>query len=268
MIGFERQYLDLLEECLTCGDERSDRTGAGTLGVFGRSIRVDLGREFPLLTTKRVHFKSVVVELLWMLAGKTDVRWLQNRGVSIWDEWADENGELGPVYGRQWRSWACPNGSTIDQISRVQGGIHGDPHGRRHLVSAWNPADLDDMALPPCHCLFQFYVTNDFRLSCQVYQRSADVFLGLPFNLASYALLTCMMAEACDLDPGELIHVIGDAHLYRNHINQAQAQLCRRPKTAPEIQLLTKTDITHFVESDIQLLGYDPAPAIRAEVAV
>ncbi|HEX4098105.1 MAG TPA: thymidylate synthase, partial [Caulobacteraceae bacterium] len=224
----EQQYLDLLADVLANGVRRDDRTGTGTLGVFGRQIRFDLAQGFPLLTTKRVHLKSIIYELLWFLRGDTNVRWLQERGVSIWDEWADETGELGPVYGRQWRSWAAPDGRVIDQMARVVEQVRARPESRRHIVTAWNPADVDDMALPPCHCLFQFFVAEG-RLSCQLYQRSADLFLGVPFNIASYALLTLMVAEVTDLKPGEFVHSFGDLHLYLNHLDQAKEQLGREP---------------------------------------
>ena len=224
----ERQYLALLADIMTTGVERGDRTGTGTLSVFGRQLRFDLAQGFPLLTTKRVHFRSILVELLWFLRGETNVRWLRDRGVTIWDEWADEVGELGPVYGKQWRSWAAPDGRVIDQITAAQRSIRTNPESRRHMVSAWNPAEVDDMALPPCHCLFQFYVAEG-RLSCQLYQRSGDVFLGVPFNIASYALLTLMMAKATGLEPGEFVHTLGDAHLYLNHLDQARRQIARQP---------------------------------------
>ncbi|MDZ4320241.1 MAG: thymidylate synthase, partial [Phenylobacterium sp.] len=216
----EQQYLDLLSDILETGVQRGDRTGTGTLGVFGRQMRFDLAKGFPLLTTKKLHRKSIILELLWFLRGDTNVGWLQERGVSIWDEWADETGELGPVYGKQWRSWTAPDGRVIDQMANVVESLKTTPHSRRHIVSAWNPADVDDMALPPCHCLFQFFVAEG-RLSCQLYQRSADVFLGVPFNIASYALLTQMVAKVTGLEPGEFVHTLGDAHLYLNHIDQA-----------------------------------------------
>src|ERR1700723_896818 len=228
----ERQYLALRADIMTTGVRRGDRTGTGTLGVFGRQMRFDLSKGFPLLTTKRVHFRSVLVELLWFLRGETNVRWLQARGVSIWDEWAGADGELGPVYGKQWRSWTAPDGRVIDQIAAVQRSIRENPESRRHVVSAWNPAELDDMALPPCHCLFQFFVA-DGKLSCQLYQRSADVFLGVPFNIASYALLTMMVAQATGLQPGEFVHTFGDVHLYSNHVEQAKLQLSREKRPLP-----------------------------------
>jgi thymidylate synthase len=268
----EQQYLGLMADILQTGARRGDRTGTGTLGVFGRQIRFDLAQGFPLLTTKKLHLKSIVLELLWFLRGDTNVRWLQDRGVSIWNEWADENGDLGPVYGKQWRSWAAPDGRVIDQIANVVEGLKRDPHSRRHIVSAWNPADVDDMALPPCHCLFQFFVAPDAagvdRLSCQLYQRSADVFLGVPFNIASYALLTLMMAQAVELQPGEFVHTFGDAHLYLNHLDQARTQLVRAPRTLPTLTLAPKTDLFAFEEADFTLDGYDPWPHIKAPVAV
>jgi len=268
----ERQYLDLLADILTHGAERPDRTGTGTKGVFGRQIRFDLTQGFPLLTTKKLHLKSIVVELLWFLRGDTNIRWLQDRGVSIWNAWADADGELGPVYGKQWRSWAAPDGRIIDQIANVVEGLRTNPYGRRHIVSAWNPADVDDMALPPCHCLFQFFVAPDSegvdRLSCQLYQRSADVFLGVPFNIASYALLTLMMAKATDLQPGEFVHTFGDAHLYLNHIEQARTQLQRQPRALPMMRLADKTDLFAFEQTDFVLEGYDPHPHIKGDVAV
>jgi thymidylate synthase len=263
----ERQYLGLLADIMTTGVERGDRTGTGTLSVFGRQMRFDLAEGFPLLTTKRVHFRSILVELLWFLRGETNVRWLQDRGVSIWDEWADPLGELGPVYGKQWRSWAAPDGRVIDQIAAVQRSIRLNPASRRHLVSAWNPADVDDTALPPCHCLFQFYVA-DGRLSCQLYQRSGDVFLGVPFNIASYALLTLMMAEATGLRAGELVHTLGDAHLYLNHLDQAKLQLTREPYPFASVRLAHKDDIFAFDEADVALENYRSHKPIRAPIAV
>jgi thymidylate synthase len=263
----ERQYLNLLADILENGARRDDRTGTGTLGVFGRQIRFDLSQGFPLLTTKKVHFKSVALELLWFLRGDTNVRWLQERGVSIWDEWADEHGELGPVYGKQWRSWAAPDGRSIDQISKLVENLKTNPNSRRHVVSAWNPADVDDMALPPCHCLFQFFVAQG-KLSCQLYQRSADVFLGVPFNIASYALLTLMVAKVTGLEPGDFVHTFGDAHLYSNHLEQAKLQLSREPKAFPTLELPSKRDLFAYEYEDFSLVGYDPHPAIRAPVAV
>ncbi|MGH9363149.1 MAG: thymidylate synthase [Thermoanaerobaculia bacterium] len=263
-----RQYLDLLQYVLDRGVRKSDRTGTGTLSVFGRQLRFDLAAGFPLLTTKKLHLRSILHELLWFVAGDTNVRALQERGVTIWDEWADETGDLGPIYGRQWRSWPAADGGTIDQLARVVEQIRRDPDSRRHLVSAWNVAELDRMSLPPCHTLFQFWV-GDGRLSCQLYQRSADVFLGLPFNIASFALLTLMMARACDLGPGELVHTLGDTHLYLNHLDQARLQLEREPRPlprmalAPEVRSLFDFRYEHFI-----LSGYDPHPAIKAPVAV
>jgi thymidylate synthase len=263
----ERQYLDLLAEVLTHGEKRIDRTGVGTLGLFGRSLRFDLADGFPLLTTKKVHFPSIVAELIWFLQGRTDVAWLQAHGCTIWDEWADEEGDLGPVYGKQWRSWAAPDGRVIDQMALLVRGLIENPHSRRHVVSAWNPADVDAMALPPCHCLFQFHVARG-RLSCQLYQRSADMFLGVPFNIASYALLTLMVAQVTGLDPGEFVHVLGDAHLYLNHTDQAAAQLARAPRDPPRVRLAPKTDLFAFAPEDVILEGYRPHAAIRAPIAV
>jgi thymidylate synthase len=263
----ERQYLDLLADILAHGVERGDRTGTGTMGVFGRQIRFDLARGFPMLTTKKLHLKSIVVELLWFLRGETNVRWLNERGVSIWDEWADAEGELGPVYGKQWRSWAAPDGRVIDQIANVVAGIRANPFSRRHIVSAWNPADVDSMALPPCHCLFQFFVADD-RLSCQLYQRSADVFLGVPFNIASYALLTLMVAQVTGYEPGEFVHSFGDAHLYLNHIDQAREQLAREPYPFPTMKLAPKADLFAFEFEDFTLENYQAWPHIKAKVAV
>ena len=263
----EQPYLDLMADILAHGVERGDRTGTGTRGVFGRQMRFDLSAGFPLLTTKRVHFKSVAVELLWFLRGDTNVRWLQERGVSIWDEWADAQGELGPVYGRQWRSWAVPDGRSIDQIAKLLHGLRTNPNSRRHIVSAWNPADVDDMALPPCHCLFQFFVAEG-KLSCQLYQRSADVFLGVPFNIASYALLTQMVAQVLGLQVGDFVHTLGDAHLYLNHLEQAELQLTRAPLPPPRLSLASKSDLFDFSYDDIRLEGYAPHPPIKAAIAV
>jgi thymidylate synthase len=261
-------YHDLLDRILDEGTVRDDRTGTGTRSVFGHQMRFDLAEGFPLVTTKKVHLKSVVHELLWFLRGETSVRPLQEVGVSIWDEWDDENGELGPVYGAQWRSWPDYHGGTIDQIERVQEAIRANPHSRRHIVSAWNPALVDDMALPPCHCLFQFYVA-DGRLSCQLYQRSADVFLGVPFNIASYALLTHMMAQSTGLRPGEFIHSFGDAHLYLNHVEQAELQLSRPHRPLPRLELNPEVrDVRAFTYEDIKVLDYDPHPVIKAPIAV
>ena len=263
----ERQYLDLLADILANGVERGDRTGTGTLGVFGRQMRFDLAKGFPLLTTKKLHKKSIILELLWFLRGDTNVRWLQERGVSIWNEWADADGELGPVYGKQWRSWTAPDGRVIDQISAVVQSLKSNPNSRRHIVSAWNPADVDDMALPPCHCLFQFFVA-DGKLSCQLYQRSADVFLGVPFNIASYALLTMMVAKVVGLKPGEFVHTLGDAHLYLNHIEQAREQLTREPLAFPTLDVADKADLFSFDYEDFKLRGYQAHDRIAAPIAV
>jgi thymidylate synthase len=264
----ERQYLDLLAEVLERGAHKSDRTGTGTRSVFGRQMRFALDGTFPLLTTKKLHLKSIIYELLWFLRGDTNVRWLQAHGVSIWDEWADENGELGPVYGYQWRHWRTPDGRDIDQIRQVLENIRARPDSRRHLVSAWNPADVDKMALPPCHALFQFYVARG-TLSCQMYQRSADLFLGVPFNLASYALLTRMVAQVCDLRPGEFVLTLGDAHLYTNHLTQAREQLSRTPRAFPRMRLNPAVrDLFAFRYEDFTLEDYDPHAAIKAPIAV
>ena len=263
----EQRYLDLLAEVLEHGARKTDRTGTGTRSVFGRQLRFPL-EPFPLLTTKKVHFKSIAIELLWFLRGDTNVRWLQERGVTIWDEWADDQGELGPVYGYQWRHWRTPEGKEIDQISQVISSLRSKPDSRRHIVSAWNPSDVDRMALPPCHALFQFYVAEG-RLSCQMYQRSADLFLGVPFNIASYALLTLMIAQVVDLAPGEFILTLGDAHLYLNHLEQARLQLQREPRPFPRLKLNpSRREIGDFVYEDFVLEGYDPHPAIRAPIAV
>ena len=263
-----RQYLDLLADVMKNGTDRPDRTGTGTRSVFGRQLRFDLARGFPLLTTKKVHLKSVIYELLWFLRGETNVRWLQERGVSIWNEWADENGDLGPVYGSQWRSWPDGRGGTIDQIANVVRSIRTRPDSRRHIVTAWNPAEVDDMALPPCHCLFQFYVA-DGKLSCQLYQRSADIFLGVPFNIASYALLTHMVAQVTDLQAGEFIHSFGDVHLYSNHVEQAREQLRREPRSLPRVTINPdRASIFDFEYEDFLVTGYDPHPAIKAPIAV
>jgi thymidylate synthase len=263
-----RQYHDLMERILADGAEKRDRTGTGTLSVFGHQMRFDLAEGFPLVTTKKLHVKSIVYELLWFLAGDTNVKYLNEHGVSIWDEWADASGELGPVYGRQWRSWATPDGRTIDQIAQVVAAIRRNPDSRRLIVTAWNPADVDKMALPPCHCLFQFYVA-DGRLSCQLYQRSADVFLGVPFNIASYALLTMMVAQVTGLKAGEFVHSLGDAHLYLDHLEQARLQLSRPPRRLPRMLLNpAATDLFAFRYEDFTLEGYDPHPHIKAKVAV
>lgn len=262
-------YLALMQDILDNGVDRDDRTGTGSRSVFGRQMRFDLADGFPLLTTKKLHLKSIIIELLWFLRGDTNVRWLQERGVTIWDEWADpETGELGPVYGKQWRSWAAPDGRVIDQITGVLHSLKTNPNSRRHIVSAWNPSEVEDMALPPCHCLFQFYVA-DGRLSCQLYQRSADVFLGVPFNIASYALLTLMMAQVLGLKPGEFVHTLGDAHLYHNHFDQAREQLSRAPFAAPTMRLNPAvTDLFAFAYEDFTLEGYQSHKAIKAPIAV
>ena len=266
--GGEQQYLDLLAQVLETGARKSDRTGTGTLSVFGRQMRFGLAESFPLLTTKKLHLKSILYELLWFLRGDTNVRWLQERGVTIWDEGADANGELGPVYGYQWRHWRTPEGGEIDQISNVIESLRTKPDSRRHLVSAWNPADVDRMALPPCHALFQFYVAQG-RLSCQMYQRSADLFLGVPFNIASYALLTLMVAQVVDLEPGEFVLTLGDAHLYLNHLEQARLQLERAPRPFPRLHLNREIkELLAFKFEDFTLEGYDPHPAIKAPIAV
>ncbi|HEY9532392.1 MAG TPA: thymidylate synthase [Burkholderiales bacterium] len=264
----EQQYLDLLAEVLERGARKSDRTGTGTLSVFGRQLRFALERSFPLLTTKKLHLKSIIYELLWFLRGDTNVKWLQERGVSIWDEWADENGELGPVYGYQWRHWRTSDGREIDQISNLIHSLKNKPDSRRHIVSAWNPADVERMALPPCHALFQFYVANG-RISCQLYQRSADLFLGVPFNIASYSLLTLMVAQATGLVPGEFILTLGDAHLYANHLDQAREQIARTPRPFPRMRLNQQVrELLEFRYEDFALEGYEPHPAIKAPIAV
>jgi len=263
-----RPYLDLLERILREGVEKEDRTGTGTLSVFGHQLRFDLAVGFPCLTTKKLHLRSIIYELLWFLRGSTNVDYLRDHGVTIWDEWADERGELGPVYGKQWRSWPSRDGGTIDQIAWVVDEIRRRPDSRRLVVSAWNVADIESMALPPCHCLFQFYVSRG-RLSCQLYQRSADVFLGVPFNIASYALLTHMVAAVTDLEPGEFIHTFGDAHLYRNHLEQARQQLARTPRPLPTLEITRRVEsIFDFRYEDFALVGYDPHPHIAAAVAV
>jgi thymidylate synthase len=263
-----RQYHDLLERILADGAEKHDRTGTGTLSVFGHQMRFDLGEGFPITTTKKLHLKSIVYELLWFLAGDTNVRYLNEHGVTIWDEWADASGELGPVYGRQWRSWPTSDGGSIDQIANVVTAIRRNPDSRRLIVTAWNPADVAKMALPPCHCLFQFYVANG-RLSCQLYQRSADIFLGVPFNIASYALLTMMVAQVTGLQPGEFIHTFGDAHLYLNHLEQAREQLSRKPLPLPTMHIDSEVkSIFAFRYEDFRLENYQAHPHIKAEVAV
>ena len=281
-----RQYLDLLDRVLADGVTKSDRTGTGTLSVFGHQMRFDLAEGFPVLTTKRLHLRSIIGELLWFLRGDTNVRWLQERGITIWDEWADELGDLGPVYGYQWRSWPTPDGRQVDQIAQVVESIQRNPDSRRHLVSAWNVADVDSMALPPCHALFQFYVRPDVSpaalaavaggdhtaypafLDCQLYQRSADVFLGVPFNIASYALLTAMVAQVTGLRPGHFVHTLGDAHLYLNHLDQARLQLTREPRPLPTLQLAPGRALDEFDLADVELVGYDPHPGIKAPIAV
>ena len=263
-----QQYHDLLQHILDNGSDKSDRTGTGTRSIFGYQMRFDLGEGFPLVTTKKLHLRSIVHELLWFLSGDTNIAYLKENGVSIWDEWADENGDLGPVYGHQWRSWPTPEGGTIDQISKLVEQIRSNPDSRRHIVSAWNVAEVDNMALPPCHSLFQFYVA-DGRLSCQLYQRSADVFLGVPFNIASYALLTLMMAQVSDLKPGDFVHTFGDAHLYSNHFEQARLQLTREPGPLPAMHLNPDIrDIFGFRYEDFELEGYQAQPHIPAPVAV
>ena len=263
-----RQYLDLLQHVLDHGIDRGDRTGTGTRSVFGYQMRYDLGEGFPVLTTKKLHLRSIIHELLWFLRGDTNIAYLKENGVSIWDEWADEHGELGPVYGAQWRSWPAPDGRRIDQIANLVESIRNNPNSRRHIVSAWNPAEVDEMALPPCHCLFQFYVANG-RLSCQLYQRSADIFLGVPFNIASYALLTMMMAQVTGLKPGDFVHTLGDAHLYADHFEQAKLQLTRTPKPLPTMKLNPEVkDLFAFTYEDFTLEGYVADPSIKAPIAV
>ncbi len=263
-----QQYLDLMRRVRDHGTRKTDRTGTGTLSVFGHQMRFDLADGFPLVTTKKLHLKSIVHELIWFLAGDTNTRYLKENGVGIWDEWADENGDLGPVYGKQWRSWAAPDGRTIDQIAEIVETLKTNPDSRRMIVSAWNPADIPDMALAPCHCLFQFYVA-DGRLSCQLYQRSADIFLGVPFNIPSYALLTMMMAQVTGLKPGEFVHTFGDAHLYLNHLDQADEQLSRTPRPLPRMEINPDVkSIFKFRYDDFKLVGYDPHPHIKADVAV
>lgn len=263
-----RAYHDLLDHVLNTGVIRMDRTGTGTRSVFGYQMRFDLADGFPLVTTKKLHLRSIIHELLWFLAGDTNIAYLKDNKVSIWDDWADENGELGPVYGRQWRSWATPSGETIDQISKLLESLTKNPDSRRHIVSAWNPADVDAMALPPCHCLFQFYVAEG-KLSCQLYQRSADIFLGVPFNIASYALLTHMIAQVVGLKVGDFVHTFGDAHLYLNHIEQAELQLSRSPRALPTLKLDSSvSSLFDFRYDHIAIEGYDPHPSIKAPIAV
>ena len=267
MTEIDAPYEDLLRDVLATGSRKGDRTGTGTRSVFGRQIRYDLGQGFPLVTTKRVHLKSVVYELLWFLRGDSNVRWLQERGVKIWDDWADESGELGPVYGVQWRSWPAPDGGHVDQIAKVIEQIRTNPDSRRHIVTAWNPAEVDDMALPPCHALFQFYVA-DGKLSCQLYQRSADLFLGVPFNIASYALLTHMVAAQTGLEVGEFVWTGGDVHIYDNHVEQVRTQLARDPYPYPSLRIAPRDSIFDYEFEDIEVLGYVSHPTIKAPIAV
>lgn len=263
-----RQYLDLMQHVLDNGTDKSDRTGTGTRSVFGYQMRFDLADGFPMITSKKVHLRSIIHELLWFLKGEGNIAYLKENGVSIWDEWADENGDLGPVYGVQWRSWKTPDGRSIDQIKQLVDGLKRNPDSRRHIVSAWNVADVNDMALPPCHTMFQFYVSNG-KLSCQLYQRSADIFLGVPFNIASYALLTIMLAQVCDLQPGDFVHTLGDAHIYSNHFEQARLQLSRTPRPLPVLKVNAEVkDVFSFRFEDFELVGYDPHPHIKAAVAV
>ena len=262
------QYLTLLEKVMSEGVTRDDRTGTGTKSIFGYQMRFDLSKGFPLLTTKKLHLRSIIHELLWFLSGDTNISYLKENGVSIWDDWADENGDLGPVYGYQWRSWKTPDGRHIDQIKNLVEQLKNNPDSRRHIITAWNPADVDDMALPPCHCLFQFYIA-DGKLSCQLYQRSADIFLGVPFNIASYALLTMMLAQVLELEPGDFVHTLGDAHLYLNHLEQAQTQISRLPGALPTMKINPeKKDIFDFVFEDFSLEDYEAQPHIRAPIAV
>lgn len=263
-----RTYLDLLQHVLDNGTDRGDRTGTGTRSVFGYQMRFDLAQGFPVLTTKKLHLRSIIHELLWFLRGDTNISYLKENGVSIWDEWADENGDLGPVYGAQWRSWPKPDGAHIDQIANLMKDLQKNPNSRRLIVSAWNPALVDEMALPPCHCLFQFYVA-DGKLSCQLYQRSADIFLGVPFNIASYALLTMMIAQVAGLKPGDFVHTLGDAHLYHNHFDQAKLQLTREPKALPVMEINPDVkDLFAFRFEDFKLVGYEAEPSIKAPIAV
>lgn len=263
-----KQYLDLMQDILDKGAQKTDRTGTGTTSVFGRQLRFDLSEGFPLVTTKKLHLRSIIYELLWFLKGDTNIKYLKDNGVSIWDEWADENGELGPVYGSQWRSWPAPNGESIDQISKVLNQIKNKPDSRRHIVSAWNPAEVDKMALPPCHAMFQFYVAAG-KLSCQLYQRSADYFLGVPFNIASYALLTHMVAQQCDLEPGEFIWTGGDVHLYTNHLEQAQTQLSRTPYPLPQLKIKRKpASLFEYQFEDFEIVNYQCHSGIKAPIAV
>lgn len=263
-----KQYLDLLQDILDNGTDKGDRTGTGTRSVFGRQMRFDLSKCFPVLTTKKLHLRSIIHELLWFLMGETNIKYLQDNGVKIWDDWADENGDLGPVYGSQWRSWPTPDGGHIDQIANLLDSLKNNPNSRRHIVSAWNVAEVDSMALPPCHCLFQFYVANN-KLSCQLYQRSADVFLGVPFNIASYSQLTLMMAQVLGYEPGEFVHTFGDLHLYSNHFDQAKLQISREPRELPTMKLNPDVkNLFDFKFEDFELVGYDPLPHIKAPIAV
>ncbi|MCQ2171914.1 MAG: thymidylate synthase [Bacteroidales bacterium] len=263
-----KQYLDLLQEIMDNGVVKKDRTGVGTKSIFGYQMRFDLSKGFPLLTTKKVHLRSIIHELLWFISGNTNIGYLRDNKVTIWDEWADENGDLGPVYGKQWRSWQTPDGRSIDQLSQVIETIRNNPDSRRIIVCAWNPSDVDKMALPPCHCFFQFYVANG-KLSCQLYQRSADTFLGVPFNIASYALLTMMIAQVCGLEPGEFVHTTGDTHIYLNHFDQVREQLSREPRPLPKMKINPEIkSIFDFKYEDFELTDYDPWPAIKAPVAV
>lgn len=264
-----QQYLDLMKHVLENGQERTDRTGTGTLSVFGHQCRYDLKDGFPMVTTKKLHLRSIIHELLWFLQGDTNIKYLQDNKVKIWDAWADENGDLGPVYGKQWRRWEAPNGEVIDQIKNLVEGLKNNPQSRRHIVSAWNPSDVPNMALPPCHTLIQFYVNNNKELSCQLYQRSADIFLGVPFNIASYALMTMMLAQVCDMKLGEFVHTMGDAHLYSNHIEQTKLQLSREPYPLPQMKINPEVkDIFDFKIEDFELVGYESHPHIKGVVAV
>ena len=264
-----KQYLDLMKHVLENGQTREDRTGTGTISVFGHQSRYDLQEGFPLVTTKKLHLRSIIHELLWFISGDTNIKYLKDNGVRIWDEWADENGDLGPVYGYQWRRWKTPDGREVDQVKNLVDGLKNNPHSRRHILTAWNPADVDKMALPPCHSFIQFYVSTDKKLSCQLYQRSADIFLGVPFNIASYALFTMMLAQVCDLKPGEFVHTMGDAHLYSNHIDQAKLQLTRETRELPQMKINPEVkSIFDFKFEDFELVGYDPHPHIKAQVSV
>lgn len=268
MSEHDETYLKLLHCVLKHGEVRKDRTGVGARSLFGQQMRFALGGGFPLLTTKKLFVKGIVAELIWFLKGDSNIKFLHDHNVHIWDEWADENGELGPVYGRQWRSWQAPNGQVIDQIANLIKGLKENPFSRRHIVTAWNPAEVDDMALPPCHCLFQFYVSNSGKLSCHLYQRSADIFLGVPFNIASYALLTHMIAREAGLKPGKFVYSFGDLHLYENHIEQAEEQLTREPRKAPQLWLNPDKSLFTYEPEDVAFMGYDPHPAIKAPIAV